>query len=181
MKKELVQTSKFLSLILRHKPQLIGLTLAQNGWVEIDVLIDAANRHGRQITRELIDETVFTNDKQRFSYSSDGLMIRANQGHSINVDLALEAVEPPAKLYHGTVDRFLDSIKKSGLQKMQRQHVHLSATIEAATSVGARRGQPIILVVDAKRMHAEGYSFYLSANGVWLTDSVPWAYIELVM
>ena len=180
MKKQLVKTSKFLSLILRHRPGRIGLSLDDNGWVSIQGLLDAANAKGYKITRTLLDEVVFTNDKQRFSYSHDGQMIRANQGHSVKIDLDLEPAAPPRTLYHGTVERFLDSMMTSGIQKMQRQHVHLSATIETAKNVGGRRGTPVVLQVDSGAMNHDGYTFYLSMNGVWLTDLVPWEYVVVL-
>jgi putative RNA 2'-phosphotransferase len=180
MKKNLVRTSKFLSLILRHRPQAIGLSLDQNGWVSIQSLLEAANAHNHNISKELLDEVVFTNDKMRFSYSPDGHKIRANQGHSVEVNLNLEPVVPPQKLYHGTVEKFLNSIMDSGLKKMTRQHVHLSATIATAKNVGRRRGKPIILSVNACKMHVDGHRFFLSANGVWLTDSVKAKYITLL-
>jgi putative RNA 2'-phosphotransferase len=180
MKKELIKTSKFLSRILRHRPGTIGLSLDDYGWVSIQDLLDAANAKGYNITRALLDEVVLTNDKQRFSYSHDGQMIRANQGHSIKIDLELESAAPPGTLYHGTVERFLKSMMTSGIQKMQRQYVHLSATIEAAKNVGRRRGIPVVLKVDSGAMHHDGYTFYLSMNGVWLTDVVPWKYVVVL-
>ena len=180
MKKEPIRTSKFLSYILRHKPQAIGISPDTHGWVSVQALLDAANAHHHPISRELLDEVLFTNDKKRFAYSPDGRMIRANQGHSIKVDLELEPIEPPVLLYHGTVDRFLNSIKTSGLQKMNRQHVHLSATVETARSVGSRRGKPVVLCIQAEKMYRDRYPFFLSLNGVWLTDSVPWKYITLL-
>ena len=180
MKKELISTSKFLSLILRHKPETIGLSLDAHGWVSIQALLDAANAHDHPISRELLDEVVFTNDKKRFSYSPDGWMIRANQGHSIEVDLELEPIEPPAILYHGTVDRVLNSIQATGLQKMNRQYVHLSATVEIASCVGGRRGKPVVLSIDTEKMYRDEHLFFLSPNGVWFTDSVPWKYITLL-
>lgn len=177
MDKKLVKTSKFLSLILRHRPGKIGLSLDEFGWVSIRDLLAAAKEHGHNMSRELLDEVVFTNDKKRFSYSADGRRIRANQGHSVKVDLSLKPVVPPPILYHGTVEKFLKAIKVSGLQKMKRRHVHLSATVDTAKSVGARRGKPIVLSIDAGKMHQDGFEFFLSANGVWLTDSVPWKFI----
>ena len=173
----LERTSKFLSLVLRHKPEAIGLSLDTQGWVDIETFLRAAQHHGHPLTRELLDEVVFTSDKQRFAYSPDGKKIRANQGHSVAVDLGLEPIMPPVVLYHGTVSKFLDSIRERGLEKRGRQHVHLSATIETAKRVGARRGKPVVLAVDAKKMHGDGHHFYRSANGVWLTEAVPWTYI----
>lgn len=180
MNKNLVRTSKFLSLILRHRPDTIGVSLNDNGWISIQDLIDAANAKGHNLSRELLDEVVFTNDKQRFSYSRDGQMIRANQGHSIQINLELESIDPPDVLYHGTVERFLNSIVASGLQKMKRQHVHLSATIETARNVGKRRGKPVVLSVNSGEMNGDGYKYFLSQNGVWLTDSVPCKYISIL-
>jgi putative RNA 2'-phosphotransferase len=180
MNKKLVRTSKFLSLVLRHKPDTIGLSLNENGWVSIQDLIDAANANDHNISREMLDEVVFTNDKQRFSYNHDGQMIRANQGHSVQINLELESIDPPDILYHGTVERFLNSIIASGLQKMKRQHVHLSATIETAKNVGKRRGEPVVLSVNSGAMNRDGHRFFLSQNGVWLTDSVPWKYVTIL-
>ncbi|MGF1600559.1 MAG: RNA 2'-phosphotransferase [Thermosynechococcaceae cyanobacterium] len=178
MKKSLTSISKFLRLILRHKPETIGLTLDGNGWVAISALLEAAHKHHCSISRQELDEVVFTNDKQRFAFSFDGLKIRANQGHSIVVDVELKPVQPPELLFHGTVARFLDSIQAEGLCKMERQHVHLSATTDTAISVGSRRGQPILLQIASEKMHKDGYLFFQSRNGVWLTDKVPWRYIE---
>ena len=168
MKKNLKTISKFLSLVLRHKPEEIGLKLDSNGWADINELIEKSEKV--KLTKELINEVVSQNNKQRFIIKND--KIRANQGHSINIDLALEAVEPPDILYHGTTIRFLDSIIKEGLTKQSRQHVHLSEDIETATIVGKRHGKVAILEIDAKKMFEEGYEFYLSENGVWLTDRV---------
>ena len=179
MKGNLKRTSKFLSLVLRHKPEVIGLSLNGEGWADVDMLLEAAQRHGHPLNRNLLDEVVFTNDKQRFAYSPDGSKIRTNQGHSVAVDLGLEPTTPPPVLYHGTVARFLESIRKKGLEKRQRQHVHLSATVETAQRVGARRGKPMVLSVNAEKMCKEGYLFYLSANGVWLTEEVPLRYITV--
>ena len=177
---ELTNTSKFLSLVLRHQPELIGIALDKNGWVDINVLLEAANQFGREISRALLDEVVFANEKQRFAFSPDGLRIRANQGHSIaGVDLALAPSEPPVRLFHGTVAKFLDSIHANGLQKMQRQHVHLSATTETAVIVAKRRGTPTVIEVRALAMFEAGFDFYLAANGVWLTNHVPQAYLQM--
>ena len=171
--------SKFLSYVLRHKPESIGITLDDNGWVEVSVLLKASKASGQNISLELLKEIVESNDKKRFAFNDAQDRIRASQGHSIkNIDLALEEIEPPETLYHGTVEKFLEAIEEAGLQKMNRQHVHLSATKETATSVGSRRGKPIILEVSALSMCKAGHKFYRSANGVWLTDSVPWEYIE---
>ena len=155
MNKQLVHISKFLSLVLRHKPQEIGITLDAEGWVAVDELLAAAARHGETTSREQLDEVVATNDKKRFSFSPDGRLIRANQGHSVEVDLGLVPVEPPELLYHGTVERFLDSIREKGLVRGNRHHVHLSADRDTAARVGQRRGQPMALVVEAGRMQRD--------------------------
>ena len=179
-KDKLVSTSKFLSLVLRHRPEVIGAKLDPEGWLCIDELIVQANAHGKAITLELLHEVVATNDKKRFSLSEDGLRIRASQGHSVSgVELNLEQKTPPEILYHGTVAAFLDSIRDIGLQKRSRHHVHLSPDQETATKVGSRRGKPIILRVAAEIMHRDGHQFYLSANGVWLVDAVPVSYLTL--
>jgi putative RNA 2'-phosphotransferase len=175
---QLMKISKFLSLVLRHKPQVIGITLDTEGWVPVDELLAAASHHGQPISREQLKEVVATNDKNRFSFSPDGRLIRANQGHSVEVDLGLEPVEPPELLYHGTVDRFLDSIREKGLIRGNRHHVHLSADRETAARVGQRRGRPVVLVVEAGRMHNDGHVFYRSENGVWLMDAVPAEYLQ---
>lgn len=167
--------SKFLSFILRHNPQSIKLKLDAQGWAEIDELIEKSKEI--KLTRELIEEVVRDNDKQRFII--DGNRIRANQGHSINIDLALEAVRPPKVLYHGTATRFLNAIMQEGLTKQSRQHVHLSQDIETATIVGKRHGKVVILEVNAQKMFEEGYEFYLSENGVWLTDRVAVEYLSV--
>lgn len=158
----------------------IGLALDNNGWAQISELIQCASKSGNKFSREQLEEVVRTNDKKRFSISEDGHRIRANQGHSINVDLALEAIQPPEQLYHGTATRFLESILKDGLQPKGRHHVHLSQDIETALKVGQRHGQPTVLEIEAQRMNLEGYSFYCSDNGVWLTDEVPPQYFAVI-
>jgi putative RNA 2'-phosphotransferase len=178
MNKQLVEISKFLSFVLRHNPQAIGITLDAEGWVVVDELLAAAARHGHRFTRQLLEDVVATNDKKRFAFSPDGLLIRANQGHSVEVDLGLVPVEPPELLYHGTVERFLDSIREKGLVRGMRHHVHLSADRETAGRVGQRRGRPLVLVVEAAFMHRDGHRFYRSENGVWLTETVPPAYLR---
>ena len=148
--KALVSTSKFLSLVLRHQPQIIGLKLDDEGWLDINEMIEAANTRGRRLSLELVHEIVATNDKKRFALSDDGLRIRANQGHSVaDVDLSLSASPPPEVLYHGTVAVFIESIQASGLQKQSRNHVHLSADEVTAINVGSRRGKPILIRVAA--------------------------------
>jgi putative RNA 2'-phosphotransferase len=176
--KEKTRISKFLSLVLRHQPQLIGLVLDDNGWTDVQALMQGCAAKDLHFTLEQLREIVATNPKQRFALSEDGSRIRANQGHSIEVQLALPPQAPPALLYHGTVNRFLDSIRTQGLQKMERHHVHLSAERSTAEQVGRRRGKPVALTIHAGQMWADGYLFYQSDNGVWLTDAVPPSYIE---
>ena len=173
-RKNITKVSKFLSLILRHKPQTIGLKLDAHGWADIDEII--SNSKNIKLNREIIDEVVSKDNKQRFIIEGD--KIRANQGHSIEVDLELKAITPPDILYHGTATRFLESIMKTGLSRQNRQYVHLSKDIKTAISVGKRHGKVIVLEVDAKRMIRDGYEFYLSENGVWLTGSVPVGYLR---
>ncbi len=178
--KTLKQNSKFLSLILRHQPETIGVELDTQGWLDIELLISqTAKLANRSLSRELIEQIVRENDKQRFSLSEDGKKIRANQGHSLReVELELSPTEPPETLYHGTVEKSLDAIQKNGLLKMQRNHVHLSPDEKTATNVGSRRGHPILLKVSAKKMFEKGRPFYLSKNGVWLPDHVPPEFIR---
>jgi len=178
MEKQLKQVSKFMSLVLRHKPETIGLQLDENGWTNVQELVDKMNATGAAATIELINTIVETNDKKRFAFNEDKTMIRANQGHSIEVELNLREVQPPEFLYHGTVEKFIDIIRIEGLKKMERQHVHLSKDTETAANVGNRRGKAIILAIDAAKMHADGFRFYLSENEVWLTDEVPVQYIQ---
>lgn len=176
--KELKHISKFLSLVLRHKPEEIGISMDSEGWVDVDELIEKCNLKKQSLDFEILEEVVITNDKQRFSFNDDYTRIRANQGHTIAVDLQFEPVKPLDVLYHGTVAKFIDDIKINGLKKMQRLHVHLSKDLETANRVGSRRGKAIILKVRASEMYQDGYPFYLSANGVWLCDAVPAKYIE---
>ncbi|HEX2145411.1 MAG TPA: RNA 2'-phosphotransferase [Glycomyces sp.] len=172
--RRLVRVSKFLSRHLRHDPDEIGIELDEHGWVQVDALLKAADEHGFPITREELDEVVSQNDKQRFAVR-DG-QIRANQGHTVDVDLDLVSVEPPPVLFHGTTDRFLDGIREEGIKPMERHHVHLSPDRETAVKVGSRRGKPVILEIDAARMAEKDHRFYRSENGVWLTEYVPaWA------
>ena len=170
--------SKFLSLVLRHDPARIGITLDSAGWTDVGALLAATAAHGTPISREELAHLVATSDKQRFALSPDGERIRANQGHSVEVELELAPATPPAILYHGTVDRFLASIRDNGLIKGARHHVHLSADLGTAEKVGGRRGRPVILVVRAADMVAAGHPFLVSENGVWLTEHVPPAFIE---
>lgn len=170
------QISKFLSLILRHQPEKIGLELDENGWAFVDDILEKSKL---KFTIENLEEIVITNDKKRFSFNEDKTKIRANQGHSLKtVNLDLVAQTPPNFLFHGTVDRFIQSIKLEGLKKMKRQHVHLSLDKETAIKVGSRRGKAIILSINTLEMHNKGYKFYKSENGVWLTDNVPSSFID---
>ncbi|MFG3113133.1 RNA 2'-phosphotransferase [Streptomyces sp. NPDC048197] len=166
-----VRLSKYLSKHLRHAPERIGLTLDAQGWVPVDDLMAAAAAHGFRFSRDELAAVVAGNDKQRFTIE-DG-RIRANQGHSLGVDLGLPPAEPPAHLFHGTVARHVAAIREEGLLPMGRHAVHLSPDRDTATRVGARRGKPVVLVVDAAAMHRAGHVFQVSANGVWLTDRVP--------
>ena len=175
---ELKSLSKFLSLILRHEPERIGLALDDAGWAGIGTLLEKAAASGRPMTREQLEAVVETSDKKRFAISEDGQHIRANQGHSIDVDLGLLPAAPPEVLYHGTATRFLEAILATGLDKRQRHHVHLTNDPATARSVGQRYGVVVVLTVDAARMHAEGHTFFRSENGVWLTDVVPARYLS---
>lgn len=172
------KTSKFLSLVLRHQPETIGITLDDAGWVTVDDLLTALASQGRPLTREVLEMVVANNDKQRFSFSDDGKQIRANQGHSVEVELGYEACTPPEILYHGTPRQFVEPIRRGGLQKMQRHHVHMHQDLNTATAVGNRRGKAVILKIRALEMHAAGHAFFVTANHVWLTDHVPSEYIE---
>ena len=169
--------SKFLSLILRHKPDAIEVNLDESGWVDIAELVEKSRKAGVNINPDLIRKIVATSDKQRFAISEDGLRIRANQGHSITVNLDLEEAKPPQQLYHGTATHNLAAIRQQGLIKGNRQYVHLSPDKETAEIVGKRYGKPVVLTIHADRMHQAGIKFYLSVNGVWLTDYVPKEYI----
>ncbi|MHC4945992.1 MAG: RNA 2'-phosphotransferase [Planctomycetota bacterium] len=175
-----VKLSKFLSYVLRHKPEKIGLELDGQGWASIDDLIECTCASGRTLDRALLMEVVRTNDKQRFAISDDGTRIRASQGHSIPVDLELEPSEPPELLFHGTADRFLDSILAKGIQPRNRQHVHLSLDHATAVKVGQRHGRPVVLEIEAKAMHSSGHPFFLSANNVWLALEVPPEFLSVL-
>ena len=176
----LTKTSKFLSFVLRHDPQAIGLTLDSEGWADLETLIAAATKHGHTLDRTLIFQVVSTCEKKRFSLSSDGISIRAAQGHSTS-SVAIEFAEklPPHVLYHGTAQRFMESILKEGLKPGARQYVHLSEDMGTATSVGSRYGSPVVLAVAAQAMHAQGLKFFQAENGVWLTPSVPVEFITV--
>ena len=176
--KETTKTSKFLSLILRHEPERVGLKLGDAGWVDVEELLRAVNGNGVALTPDQLKHIVATSDKKRFAFSEDGLRIRASQGHSIEVDLQYEPQTPPELLYHGTATQFLDSIRNTGLKRMERHHVHLSAETSVTMQVGGRHGKPALLTIRAGEMHRAGHGFCRSANGVWLVDHVPPEFIE---
>lgn len=172
-----LKTSKFISFILRHKPSAAGIQLDSQGWANVDELLTALSNHTYPTTHEELEAIVSTDDKHRYSFSDDGLRIRANQGHSIPVDLGLQEVQPPGELFHGTASRTVADINKTGLLPMKRQHVHLSLDIATANKVGSRHGEPVVFSVNAQQMYADGHKFYCSENGVWLTDKVPVKYL----
>jgi putative RNA 2'-phosphotransferase len=168
-----VKQSKFLSFVLRHKPEQIGISLEDEGWTDVEILIKQCRSHGRRLSMDDLRKIVAKDGKGRYSFNEDETKIRANQGHSIEVDMKFEPQDPPDTLYHGTGAESLDSIMDCGLSKMKRQYVHLSLDLDTATKVGARHGVASILIVNTKAMKAEGYKFYLSENQVWLTENVP--------
>lgn len=179
--KTLTSTSKFLSYVLRHAPESIGIELDSDGWVSVDRLIEASVGKGNHLSLELLLKVVASSDKKRFTLSEDGSLIRAAQGHTTNtVSVAHESKTPPAVLYHGTATRFLESILKQGLIAGARHHVHLSGDIETAREVGRRYGKPVILIVDAQRMSLDGHEFFQADNGVWLAASVGVEYLKVL-
>lgn len=170
--------SKFISLILRHRPEAAYIELDEHGWAEVDKLIEGIRRTGKRINRELLEEIVRTDNKQRYSFNEDKTYIRANQGHSVPVDVGLKEQEPPVFLYHGTAAGFLASIEREGLKPMGRLYVHLSKDVETAVNVGKRHGKPVVLKIHSGDMYRDGQAFYLSENGVWLTKKVVPEYFE---
>jgi putative RNA 2'-phosphotransferase len=174
----LVKISKYLSKHLRHKPERIGIKLALGGWVAVDELLVACKMHSFPINRIELNEVVASNDKKRFSFDATGTLIRANQGHSVEVDLQLDAAIPPDVLYHGTGQGAVEAIERDGLCKMSRHHVHLSSDMTTARKVGARHGRPVVFTVDSAAMYKAGHTFYCSENGVWLVDYVPPEYLQ---
>jgi putative RNA 2'-phosphotransferase len=178
--KRRIRISKFMSLVLRHEPEKANLTLEPGGWVFITDLLDGAARAGCRFSRDELVAVVRACEKQRFALDETETKIRANQGHSTEVDLQLQPGEPPAELYHGTAERNLVAVLRDGLSKMARHHVHLSPDTGTATKVGSRHGKPVILVVDAAKMRTEGHVFYCSANGVWLVEHVPPQYLRVL-
>ena len=178
MQKNTKRISKFLSLVLRHQPQKIGLNLDGQGWANVQDLLEKCNNTGLKIDMPTLSYVVANNDKKRFSFNQDCTKIRANQGHSIQVNLGYQATQPPVILYHGTATRFTNSIRREGLKKRNRHHVHLSADIDTAKKVGSRHGVPVILEIDTIGMTNDGHEFFVSENGVWLTDHIPTKYIK---
>lgn len=173
------ETSKYISLILRHKPDVIGITLDEHGWANVDELIAGVSKT-HPINMDILEQIVAEDEKQRYSFNEDKTLIRANQGHSIPVDVELEEKEPPEILFHGTGEKYVDSINKSGLIPKSRLYVHLSSNEEIAYKVGTRHGKPVIYKVKSKEMYQDGYKFFCSVNGVWLTKAVPVRYIEII-
>lgn len=178
MSKSEVSISKFLSLVLRHKPETIGIQLDQNGWVAVNELIEKANNYGIEFDREMLTHIVETNSKKRFAFDDTLDKIRASQGHSIEIELGYKSQKPPEILFHGTAEKFVQSILETGLEKRNRQHVHLSNDLETATKVGQRHGKPFVFKVFAEQMYNDHFQFYISDNGVWLTDNVPAKYLK---
>ena len=173
------ETSKYISLILRHRPDVIGITLDEHGWANVDELIAGVSKT-HPINMDILEQIVAEDEKQRYSFNEDKTLIRANQGHSIPVDVELEEKEPPEILFHGTGEKYVDSINKSGLIPKSRLYVHLSSNEETAHKVGTRHGKPVIYKVKSKEMYQDGYKFFCSVNGVWLTKTVPVRYIEII-
>ena len=176
---DVVRVSKRLSFVLRHRPDSVGLRLDPQGWVAVDDLLGALAAHGLVLSREDLDRVVATNDKRRFAFDGTGTRIRASQGHSVRVDLGYRPEPPPAELFHGTPRRLLAPILAEGLRPGRRHAVHLSGDVATARAVGARRGEPVVLRVDAAAMAADGAVFTRSANGVWLTEAVPARYLSV--
>lgn len=178
-KKQQTQISKFLSLVLRHKPETIGIQIDQNGWVDVDELIEKSNKYGVQFDREILNHVVATNSKKRFAFNDKFDKIRASQGHSIEIELGYSNQKPPEILFHGTSEKSVESILKKGLNKQHRQHVHLSSDIDTAIKVGQRHGKPFVFLVFAEKMYKDNFQFFISENGVWLTDYVPTKYLKV--
>ena len=178
--KQLIHLSKFLSLVLRHKPETIGIELDKKGYADVEDLIVKANSHEIKIDRETLNFIVKNNSKKRFSYNETGDRIRASQGHSVNTDLGYTSQKPPEILFHGTSEKSIDAVLKVGLSKQNRQHVHLSTVVETAIKVGQRHGKPVVLEVLAEQMFLDNFEFFISDNGVWLTESVPLKYLSQI-
>jgi putative RNA 2'-phosphotransferase len=178
MDRNLVRLSKFVSLVLRHQPEIAGLTLGQGGWVEIEDLVAGAGKAGVNLDPEALNDIVEREERKRFTISDDGRRIRANYGHSLPVDLGLEPTEPPERLFHGTARHLVDAIAADGIARKGRHYVHLSGDEVTALEVGRRHGEPVVLRIRARAMHEDGFEFRLSESGIWLTRSVPPHYIE---
>jgi len=178
--KETIRISKFLSLVLRHKPEEIGIELDNNGWTDVSTLIRTVNQKGILLNIDILKHVVDTNPKKRFAFDDTFEKIRANQGHSVEVELGYEAKQPPAILYHGTGEKYVNQILQSGLDKRSRHHVHLTSDFDTAIKVGQRHGKPVVFEVMAAQMFNEKMDFYLSDNGVWLTDIVPSRFLKIV-
>ncbi len=178
--KHKTKISKFLSLVLRHEPAAVGLSLDENGWADVAELIKKCAENGHSFTKSELVEVVETNDKKRFAFDESGTKIRASQGHSIEVEIGFEEKVPPEILYHGTAEKNLGVIFKEGLKKMSRHHVHLSADVETARKVGIRYGKPVIFQIKTEQMTNEGFKFFVSANGVWLAEEVPPQFLEIL-
>lgn len=176
--KQLTHISKFLSLVLRHQPEIIGIQLEQNGWVYVNELIEKANKYGIQFDREILNYIVATNSKKRFAFNDTLDKIRASQGHSLEIELGYINQKPPRILFHGTGEKSVQSILDTGLKKQSRQHVHLSSDIETAIKVGQRHGKPFVFKVLSEQMYNDNFQFFISDNGVWLTDNVPTKYLK---
>ena len=174
----LKDTSKFISLILRHKPEVIGITLDEHGWADVDKLIAGISKT-RPIDMAILEQIVAEDEKQRYSFNEDHTLIRANQGHSIPVDVELEEKEPPEYLYHGTGEKYVASIDEQGLIPKSRLYVHLSSDVDTARRVGQRHGKPVVYIVKSGEMYRDGIKFYRSVNGVWLVKEVPRRYLAL--
>ena len=173
----LTKTSKYISLLLRHKPERAGIHLDQHGWADVEELIKGVSKT-HMFNMDILEEIVRTDNKQRYSFNEDKSKIRANQGHSIKVDVELKTAIPPEYLYHGTAERFTQSIDEQGLLRKSRLYVHLSKDTDTARKVGIRHGKPFIYRVKSGEMSRDGYTFFLSENGVWLTETVPVQYLE---
>lgn len=174
------RVSKFISLVLRHKPQEANLVLDKYGYARTSELVAGVKKKYPEFNKDILIKIVETDEKQRYSFKDNGKLIRANQGHSFPVDLGLEAQQPPLLLFHGTSTKYLDSIMEKGIISKSRQYVHLSKDVDTAHTVGLRHGAgTVILVVSAEQMWKDGYKFFLSDNGVWLVDKVPTKYFTL--
>jgi putative RNA 2'-phosphotransferase len=179
MKERENSKSRFLSLVLRHKPEAVGISLEDGGWVRVDTLLDAMKKHGKYLSKEELKDIVFNNDKKRFAFDEREVKIRAVQGHSLDIEMNYFPVEPPAELFHGTSQQVKRKILEEGIRRMNRKYVHLSKEKETAIAVGKRHGSPVVLTVLAGQMHNDGYTFFRADNGVWLTESVPSKYLRV--